>query len=101
MSSSRNSFLLPASPSPSLTPKKARHLRKEVAKLTLEQVSTDTGMPLSTVCRYELGELELRPDQVLAIERVLRLAIDARAKELQRVMATWPVARGDRASVGA
>jgi transcriptional regulator with XRE-family HTH domain len=56
-----------------------RKLRRD-AKLTLRELSADTGLTPSRICRYELGKAIPNSDNLIKLSRVLNVDINVLAK---------------------
>jgi transcriptional regulator with XRE-family HTH domain len=66
-------------------PSEMQELR-DLSGLTIRQVAARSGVSVPRVCNYERGELELRPEQVQSIRRVLLDAVRQRQARMAEIV---------------
>lgn len=66
-------------------PSEMQELR-ELSGLTIKQVASRSGVSVPRVCNYERGELDLRPEQVESIRRVLLDAVRKRQARMAEIV---------------
>jgi transcriptional regulator with XRE-family HTH domain len=62
--------------------------RREASGLPQVVVSRRSGVPRVRLSQAELGQIRLRVEEEAKVRRVLQKAIEARAAEFQRLLAT-------------